>query len=630
MRKHLGIAVAGLDSISSTPPRSRLRLYARGLSILIMLFAVILAGSEAWARQGASDPWSEPGATGTGTFMFSQSTGPVLPEIAVDSSGNPVIAWSQYLNGTSRILVRRWNGSAWAELGESGTTGLDAGNAVNIDVSIAVNSSGNPIVAWCKRLSTSATNYEIYLRRWNGTIWEELAGSGSGGGVSDSPGSSLRPCVAVDPWETPWVAWQETPPNGNPNIQLRRWTGSAWEAFGESANGAGITEAIRLLNSLHPTLAINSSGNPVVAGMAVSPGGIYLIRWNGTAWEELGGSATDYGISGPGAEIAQNPSLALGPSGNPVVAWQDENIGGPEEIYLRRWNGTEWEELDGSGSSGGLSKTAGFSEFPVVAVDSSGNPVVAWMEDLGSGANEIYVRRWNGQGWVEVDGSATGGGVSNMQANSTYPTMAIAPSGDIFVAWGEIDYGVGTWDSIRRWKSPHLADAQQLEGPAMTVLPVGASTDAAQIVFRATVSRDLPSSLLRLQVELRRDGDEFTGVASAQSLQVTSGNVATISVSGLAPGEWRWRARVADASGAESAWRSFGGNPESAPDFKVLMAPVVAAPLPASSGGGKKSQCGLLGIEGPLIVAALAWLRRRRRRLASRRATSSSGDRPRD
>src|SRR5258706_13024357 len=155
MRKHLGIAVAAMDSISSSPFRSRMPPYLRVPSGLITLLVLILAGVEALARQGASDAWSEPGATGTGTFMFSQSTGPVLPEIAVDSSGNPMIAWSQYLNGTSRILVRRWNGSAWAELGESGTTGLDAGNAVNIAVSIAVNSSGNPIVAWSKRLSPS-------------------------------------------------------------------------------------------------------------------------------------------------------------------------------------------------------------------------------------------------------------------------------------------------------------------------------------------------------------------------------------------------------------------------------------------------------------------------------------------
>ncbi len=62
-----------------------------------------------------------------------------------------------------------------------------------------------------------------------------------------------------------------------------------------------------------------------------------------------GGAVVDSGVDGGGMD-------AGGVVAMPVVAWQD-GAGGDQEIYLRRWNGTAWEELDGSASGGGVSNT---------------------------------------------------------------------------------------------------------------------------------------------------------------------------------------------------------------------------------------------------------------------------------
>jgi hypothetical protein len=49
---------------------------------------------------------------------------------------------------------------------------------------------------------------EIYARRWNGTAWQQLSGSGSGGGISNSSGPSLDPAAAIHDGLL-CIAWSE-------------------------------------------------------------------------------------------------------------------------------------------------------------------------------------------------------------------------------------------------------------------------------------------------------------------------------------------------------------------------------------------------------------------------------------
>ena len=100
-----------------------------------------------------------------------------------------------------------------------------------------------------------------------------------------------------------------------------------------------------------------------------------------------------------------------------------------------------WVEVGGGSASrgAGISQTFGFSENPSLAIGADGTAVIAW-EDSDNGNKEIYVRRWNGSGWVEMgSGSASGGGISDTASRSTDPTLAVAADGRPVVAWMESD-----------------------------------------------------------------------------------------------------------------------------------------------------------------------------------------------
>ena len=76
---------------------------------------------------------------------------PTDTSLALDNSGNPVVSWHEYDGTSFNIYVKRWNGSSWVKLG----TFLDANTNQNaLEPSLALDSSGNPVVSWFECVST--------------------------------------------------------------------------------------------------------------------------------------------------------------------------------------------------------------------------------------------------------------------------------------------------------------------------------------------------------------------------------------------------------------------------------------------------------------------------------------------
>jgi len=100
-------------------------------------------------------------------------------------------------------------------------------------------------------------------------------------------------------------------------------------------------------------------------------------------WREVGaGSASGGGISDDDDDSC-GPSIAVTPDSTPYVAWTDRNHldKHDRDIYVRRWNGSDWEEVGaGSASGGGISGDNGYASGPSIAIASDGIPYIAWDE----------------------------------------------------------------------------------------------------------------------------------------------------------------------------------------------------------------------------------------------------------
>jgi len=292
----------------------------------------------------------------------------VKPSLALETSGNPVVAWTEWDGSSNNVYVKRWDGTDWVQLG--GALDVDPAQEA-ISHSLALDSANHPVVAF---FENDGTSFNIYVKRWDGTNWVSL------GGALDINLSqqAYDPSLALDASGNPVVAWHENTPGQFDNIYVKRWDGANWVLLG-GALDVNVNDGAALAR-----LVLDTSGNPVVAWTEwnSSSSNVYVKRWDGANWVPLG---NELDISEP--QPAGSPSLALDTSGRPVVAWF-ENDGTSDNIYVKRWDGTSWL-LQGSGLDTVLSQEA---QYPKVAMDSLGYPVVVWEEQVGS-VKRIYVKR---------------------------------------------------------------------------------------------------------------------------------------------------------------------------------------------------------------------------------------------
>ena len=99
-----------------------------------------------------------------------------------------------------------------------------------------------------------------------------------------------------------------------------------------------------------------------------------------------------------------------------------------------------WTELDGSASGGGVSQTTSgqIALGPAIAVGPDGVVYVAWFSDA-SGPSEIYLRAWEGNAWFELGGSASGQGMSALGTESKGIGLDVASAGRPEVTWMHFD-----------------------------------------------------------------------------------------------------------------------------------------------------------------------------------------------
>jgi hypothetical protein len=384
---------------ASLPRPSRAGGVAAGLAAL-----ALLAGAGWWiSRPPSPGVWEELAGSASEGGISRTPGYSVFPSMALDPAGRPVLAWDDGPAGAPRMLLRRWTGTAWEELAGS-ATGDGLGGAVPAqDATTAVDAAGNPVVAWRTQIGG---NWEVYLRRWSGRAWEELGGSATGGGVSSSASVSWAPAVRVDRLGRPVVAWHEQDAAGT-RVYLRRWEGRAWRDLGGPVGAGG-----------WPALALDAADQPVVAWIGRTLG---VSRWNGSVWTTLPELP-------PEAQVAKH-GLEVDRKGHPILAWRTKSTG---ELRISRWDGSRWIQEG---------PALGPASIAALALDAQDRPIVAWSDEAA-----IHVRRWTDR-WEEV------GAAGPVAAGKpTVTAVAVDPEGRILVAWSAKAPSGLAEIYLRRWR----------------------------------------------------------------------------------------------------------------------------------------------------------------------------------
>jgi len=306
--------------------------------------------------------------------------------------------------------VRAWRarGNAWVPLG--GVLNYDTPRPVS-SLNLALDKRGTPILVWNENYGD---NDIVVFRAFRGGAWTDWRSRYIG---DDLPYAARTRAVAARAGE-PVIAWGEyrRKPDGS-LLTVRTWDGASW------TRGDPFNDFTAF--SRQPSMALDALGRPVVAWLqgAVLASDVFVKRWTGSAWHELGGRVNRHAST-----YLAGPRLALDRQDRPVLAWL-EDTEGRDTLYASRWTGARWEPLGGAVSREAASAAA-------LTLTAEGHPVLAWVEERG-GIGRIHLARWTGRTW-QHHGPLN----ASPSRDARSPVVATEASGTVVVAWREDTRGV--------------------------------------------------------------------------------------------------------------------------------------------------------------------------------------------
>lgn len=382
-----------------------------------------------------------------------------FPSVALDSVGNPVVAYSAPdAAGNQQVFVKRWKGEVgdrseygewrrmddqWFGIRNSATkTGISLSLEPSTHPSVAVQDD-HVHVAWVHH-GMGATN--IFMRTYNGTDWVSLGDSAHGVGITGLTNSvASHPVIAADHSGNPVVAWRQSV-SGSTRIFVARWNGSAWVGYGDSNTSGLLAEPLQFVE--RPTLTINSAGHPAVAWAELypaSPPRIRIAQWNGSSWSDLGYQGS--------ASLANTPNLSAGPGGQLFLTWKQLPTGTPPSLYSQvfasQWNGSAWGALGGSTTYPGVSGSTSSETdpfWPQISYSAQPNPkvTVSWVAGKATN-NSVLVKSYDFSSWSGVGGAGeppgvgvVGGTISNLAAAASAEGVPVVVFGNDAAGVNEI------------------------------------------------------------------------------------------------------------------------------------------------------------------------------------------------
>lgn len=191
-------------------------------------------------------------------------------------------------------------------------------------------------------------------------------------------------------WATPFATEK-----GQPVEELMSATlGPGASAFGKAII---VDQDIREGAGASPDLAMSSTGQADVVYRVVEPQGsatllhpgdvaeqVRVARYDGERWTALGTVNRDPGVGMRPPTQANAPQVAVGPTGNGIVVWQEPEIDGVARIFARRLFGASVDYvMPVSATSFGGAPVNEDAEAPSLAFTRLGEAAVAYRQGAG-------------------------------------------------------------------------------------------------------------------------------------------------------------------------------------------------------------------------------------------------------
>ncbi len=338
---------------------------------------------------------NKPGAGGIWNSTLLNNSG-LYNSIAVDSNGNPDIAYYQTASSSNSSPELRYtykNSTGWhTEIVDSTTAGA------GFYVSLALDSSNNPHLVYGEVFGMNTTDKLKYAYKditgWHITILTE--------------NSYISYINLVMYHNLPRISfYNDSANNGQGELQYMYTDGNTWSIENVTAKPSG-----GRMNSL----AVDSSGNPYISYYDINSGPVqgslrYAIRTPQGVWENtiVDGNILDL------HNVGMWNSIALDSLGNPHISY-NANDGGGGILKYASWNGTAWTIETVSSLKSASSK---------LLLNKANSPIIVY-QDVTTGNFEYTYKE--GSNWIMNN-------IDTIDGVGQWISSTLSPSGVPYVSY---------------------------------------------------------------------------------------------------------------------------------------------------------------------------------------------------
>lgn len=358
---------------------------------------------------------------------------PQMLASCTDPMGNYYVAGSVG-DSFGRQAILKWDGVLWSF---SSVIPLTTPYPLGQIYSMCSDATGNIYVGGSFRNSGAG----CFVAKWNGTSWSEL---GSGAAALNANSTILSVCV--DASGNIYAAGSFTNTAGEPYVA--KWDGTSWAELG---TGSAALHCNGTINSI----CSDNTGNIYAGGefsdsTVYTAGNIYVAKWDGTNWSELGNGVSHW------AGVMEIYTVLADNSGHVYCGGRlDSNMS------VAVWDGASWARLGDPAPLNANNDVFSLCLDPVGNLYAAG----AFTDSNKFAKSNCYVAKWNGSAWSELGSSS-----QRLFPDSWIFTLSSDMDGNIYAAGEFID--ADSMGFIGRYgKSPLAIAPLAGKDPGVSIYP---------------------------------------------------------------------------------------------------------------------------------------------------------------
>ena len=254
--------------------------------------------------------------------------------------------------------------------------------------------------------------------------------------ISPDEGSAYSPQIAMDDNGNAIIVWYEVGSNGPTKIFKSEYRNGMW------THPASLAETISLngYSAYAPKVAMDNNGNAIIVWWQYDSSyywQIFKSEYRGGVWHHPTSLSDKISPDGQSAQYAQ---VAMDNNGNAIIVW-GQTDGVNNQIFKSEYRGGVWHHP--ASPSDNISPDGKDARECNVAMDNNGNAIIVWSQRDTDNNYQAFKSEYRNGVWIHPVNIS-----DNISPNGYFaekPIVAMDNSGNAIIAWYESD---GTYTQI--------------------------------------------------------------------------------------------------------------------------------------------------------------------------------------